>query len=65
MNINNLNLNSITIDGINSKDYPDFVDAYIDYAEWNDGLNLSDVELDELNNEYPELAQERAFESLL
>lgn len=65
MNINNLNLESITVDGVDPSDYPDFSDAYIDYAEWDNGLDLNDEELDELNNEYPELAQDRAFESLL
>lgn len=43
--IKQLNIRSIEIDGINKKDYPDFVDAYASYAEWSDGEPLTDDEL--------------------
>ena len=38
---------SITIDGIDTSDYPDFSDAFINYAEWEDGTELSQDELEE------------------
>lgn len=41
-------IKDIEIDNINTKDYPDFVDAYISYATY-DGIELTDDELDELN----------------
>jgi hypothetical protein len=55
---------SIEIDGIDMRDAPDFVDAYISYAEWEDGTELTDDELEMLNDasEYQALAQEKAFE---
>lgn len=42
---------NIEIDGIDSRDYPDFVDAYISYAEHDNGEPLTDDELDALNED--------------
>jgi hypothetical protein len=57
---------SIEIDGIDERDAPDFVDSYISYAEWEDGTELTDDELEQLNDrsEYQALAQEKAFEKM-
>jgi hypothetical protein len=63
MNINELK--NIGLDGVNPKDYPDFVDAFVDYAEHANGTPLTETELDYLNDNYPEVAQENAFESLI
>lgn len=46
-----VNVGSIEIDGIDTEDYPDFVDAYITYAEYEDGTPLSDEELMSLEDE--------------
>jgi hypothetical protein len=46
-----LDLKSIELEDINTNDYPDFVDAFISYAQYNDGTELTDQELDELNND--------------
>ena len=43
-------MKNIEIDNINMKDYPDFVDAYIIYAEDDNGTPLTDIELDQLND---------------
>ena len=48
----NINPRSIELDGINSNDYPDFVDAYISYAETMDGKVLDDAQLEKLNDMY-------------
>ena len=42
---------SIEIDGIDMNDYPDFVDAYITYAEYEDGTPLTDEELHDFEAE--------------
>jgi hypothetical protein len=42
---------SIILDDINTRDYPDFSDAYISYAEFKDGTPLTDEQLDELNRD--------------
>lgn len=39
-------LEHVQVDGIDMRDYPDFVDAYISYAEY-EGESLTE---DELNN---------------
>lgn len=47
MNFNNLK--NIVIADIHISDYPDFVDAFIESAEYPDGTPLSDEELDHLS----------------
>lgn len=48
--INNkpIDINSIEIDNIDTRDYPDFCDAYATYALFEDGSELSENQLDEL-----------------
>lgn len=46
-----LNYNSIEIEGIDTSDYPDFCDAYISYAEFENGIPLDDDQLDVLNED--------------
>jgi len=41
-------ISNIELNGIDTKDYPDFVDAYIVSAEI-DGVELTDAEIEELN----------------
>ena len=55
---------SLQVDGVDSSDYPDFSDAYISQASFTDGTDLSEDEMDELNNQHGELANELAFDSL-
>lgn len=56
-------IENIEFENISLKDYPDFSDAYIVYAEI-DGRPLTDSELDEVNNDscfVYELVIERLF----
>ena len=46
-----VDIRSIEIDGVDIEDYPDFVDAYIIAADYEDGTPLSDEELQELQDE--------------
>lgn len=46
-----VNVGSIEIDGIDTEDYPDFVDAYIASAEYEDGTPLTDEELVQFQEE--------------
>ena len=39
---------NVEIDGLDVSDYPDFVDAYIAYAEHDDGTPLSEQELESI-----------------
>lgn len=56
---------SIEIDGVDSKDYPDFSDAYISYAEYTNGKKLSDNELDQFGEENGDLVHDLAIQSLI
>ena len=49
--IDRVNWESIEIDGIDRGDHPDYVDAFVSYAEWKNGQDLTDEELDWLTNE--------------
>jgi hypothetical protein len=52
--INNkpVDISSVEFDGIDTSDYPDFSDAYVYAAEFEDGTKLTDDELDELQDKY-------------
>ncbi len=50
LDLSKLDYSSIDLDGIDTSDYPDFCDAYISYACWKDGTELTDSELDQLND---------------
>lgn len=43
-------IDNIEIDGIDTKDYPDFCDAYISSADY-DGVPMTDEQLDEINED--------------
>ena len=58
---------SLEIDGIDMRDYPDFVDAYFSDGEFMDGSEMSQDELDYLRDHHGELLydkiQDRLYES--
>jgi len=43
---------SVEIENIDRKDYPDFVDAFVSAASFEDGTELNDAELDEFNQKH-------------
>ena len=53
-----VNKNSIELDDVDHNDYPDYSDAYISSAEFEDGTELTPDELDELNDNYNDIAGE-------
>lgn len=64
--INLEHIENIEIEGVDYNDYPDFCDAYISYATWIDtGKELTEDELIQLTEDYPEVVNELAFESFL
>lgn len=56
--------NSIEIDGVDYHDLPDFCDAYFSAASFVDGTELTEAELEELQNSHYDLLNEMAHESL-
>ena len=59
-----IDMRSLEIDGVDPRDYPDFSDAYISHASFTDGSDLSDEEMDQLNDEHGDLVHELAYDSL-
>ena len=66
MTINIENVTSVELGGVEMYDYPDFCDAYVEYAEKLDGTPLSDAELDTLNecDDTRSYVNEHAYSSL-
>ena len=63
--MNTRNIINVAMANIDMKDYPDFVDAYVESAEWADtGLALNDFELEALNNTELEFCQDQAHKAL-
>ena len=56
----------IELGGVDMNDYPDFCDAYVEYAEKLDGTPLTDNELEEFSmlEETMSYVNENAYESL-
>jgi len=54
----------IEVDGVDSRDYPDFSDAYFSYACYEDGTPLTDDELNKFTEDNGDLLYEKAYDSL-
>jgi len=55
---------SLELDGIDTKDYPDFADAYVAAASFEDGTPLTDDELQELHDKFPDFVYNKVVDSL-
>jgi hypothetical protein len=53
-------LSEIIIEGVDTKDAPDFVDSYV-VSCYVDGRKASNDEIEYINDEMPWVAQEKAF----
>jgi hypothetical protein len=62
--INIAMVEGLSVDGVDTKDYPDFCDAHFSDGSIG-GIDLTDDELAQLGEDYPEHLNEMAFESLL
>lgn len=64
-----ININDVTniiVEGVDASDYPKFCDAYFAYAEWKDnGDELTEIQLEWLQEDYPEVLNQKAFETLI
>jgi hypothetical protein len=54
----------IEVDGVDSRDYPDFSDAYFSYACYEDGTPLTDEELVKLADQNGDVLFDKAYDSL-
>lgn len=55
-------ISSVVLGGVDRRDHPDYVDAYIDSATWEDGTPLTEEELDAAQEEYGDVINELANE---
>ena len=55
----------LRVDGVDSRDYPDFSDAYFSGGCYEDGTPLTDDELIELADLAGDVLWEMAFDSLI
>lgn len=59
-----VDLSSLEVDGVHHWDYPDFTDAYLSYGQFTDGTELSDEQLEKLQDEHSDLASNLAHDSM-
>ena len=50
-----MKLVNIKFEDIDYRDYPDFCDAHITYAEYEDGTPLTDQEIEDINEDGEQL----------
>ncbi len=63
MELNGRRVVDVEVDGVDSRDYPDFCDAHFCGGVFEDtGEALTDDELTELQDRYPEVVSEMAFD---
>lgn len=66
MKLNGREVNDVEVDGVDSRDYPDFSDTYISHAVFADtGEELTDEQLEELMDQNSDAVWEMAFESCI
>ena len=53
-----MKLINVEVEDVDMRDYPDFCDAFISYAEHEDGTPLSDDELEDLNDNHSDVVYE-------
>ena len=63
MQINLSQIENMEFEGVDFSDYPDFVDAFLVSAEIN-GRDLTEEEIDYLNDEHYEFVNESVFSSM-
>jgi hypothetical protein len=60
-----VDLKSIELEDVFQSDYPDFADAYISYAKFEDGTELTSEQLEYIQEEWPDLVNELAHNSFI
>jgi len=59
-----VDMKSLEVDGVDTRDYPDFSDAFISAGWFTDGSKMSDDELDSFQNQHSDVAHELAHNSV-
>lgn len=56
-------IDNMEFEGIDFSDYPDFVDAFLVAADY-DGKEMTEEQIDYLNDEHRDFVNERVYDSL-
>jgi len=64
LDLNGIDFKSFEMEDVCSRDYPDFADAFISYAEYHNGKPLTDDEIEQLNDEHSDIVYEAALDSI-
>ena len=59
-----VDLDSLEIEGIDHSDHPDYVDAFFSYGKYTDGIEMTDIELETLKEDNPDLFYQKLNEFL-
>jgi hypothetical protein len=63
MQLNLSQIENMEFEGVDFSDYPDFVDAYLISADY-DGKEMTEEQIDYINDEHYEFVNESVFDSL-
>lgn len=55
---------SLSVEGVDPRDYPDFCDAYLVGGTYMDGTALTDDEMNDLCDKYADVVNEMAYDYL-
>ena len=64
LNDNFIDWQSLEIDGVDIRDYPDFCDAYVCYGLDINGSPLTDAALDYINDKHSDIVYDLAMGSI-
>jgi hypothetical protein len=64
LQLNGRSVVDAVVDNIDPRDYPDFCDAYFGSACYEDGVALTDQELEELTDQNPEALHEMVYDQI-
>jgi hypothetical protein len=64
IDLQNVNIASLVIDGIDYRDAPDYCDAYYSYGEYDDGTEIGDGDLEQFQYKYPDVFYETVLKTI-
>jgi hypothetical protein len=57
-----VDMRSLVVDGVDTRDYPDFVDAYLTEGAFLDGTPFNDAQMEAFDSEHGDVINELAHE---
>jgi hypothetical protein len=63
MNIDIKKIDNMEFEGIDFRDYPDFVDAFLVAADY-DGKEMTEEQIDYINDEHYDFVNEQVYDSI-